>query len=77
VPNAQVQLQPQLDGSLAPGAMLRPEADAAAAAHTRPARAELALNPARFESWELYAGALAFVSDGACRLTCAYLSRWR
>lgn len=53
---AQLQLQPELEGTLPSGAMLQADADALAAQHMRPARAELALNPARFESWELYAG---------------------
>ena len=52
----QLQLQPELEGTLERGALLRANGEELAAQHTRPARAELALNPSRFESWEMYAG---------------------
>lgn len=52
----QLQLQPELEGTLERGALLRADGEALAAQHTSPARAELALNPSRFESWEMYAG---------------------
>jgi hypothetical protein len=52
----QLQLQPELEGTLERGALLRDDGEALAVQHTRPARAELALNPSRFESWEMYAG---------------------
>jgi hypothetical protein len=52
----QLQLQPELEGTLERGALLRADGEALAAQHTAPARAELALNPSRFESWEMYAG---------------------
>ena len=57
----QLQLQPELEGTLERGALLRADGDALAAQRTRPARAELALNPSRFESWEMYAGKLTCV----------------
>lgn len=64
----QLQLQPELEGTLERGALLRADGDALAAQHTRPARAELALNPSRLESWELYAGATAWSCVVQCSL---------
>lgn len=55
-------LQSDLDTTRMLGALLGgTESDAALAAHGRPARAEVALHPARQSAWERYAGASAAV----------------